>query len=149
MKNIFAKLTQTKKTRYNSNPLAGVAQLVERNLAKVEVASSRLVSRSKFRGKPSAFPFQFQAVQSVECVLHMSIGAVAKRLCTGLQIHVGRFDSGPRLQTFQEVLCLCLQCPGGEIGRHKGLKICFVKSFSLVPPGRKVSSDNGLRTSKA
>jgi hypothetical protein len=24
-------------------------------------------------------------------------GAVAKRLCTGLQIRVGRFDSGPRL----------------------------------------------------
>ena len=24
--------------------------------------------------------------------------AVAKRLCTGLQIRVGRFDSGPRLQ---------------------------------------------------
>jgi hypothetical protein len=31
---------------------AGVAQLVERNLAKVEVASSSLVSRSKF-GKKS------------------------------------------------------------------------------------------------
>ena len=30
---------------------AGVAQLVERNLAKVEVASSRLVSRSKQKGK--------------------------------------------------------------------------------------------------
>ena len=30
---------------------AGVAQLVERNLAKVEVASSRLVSRSRFSGK--------------------------------------------------------------------------------------------------
>ncbi len=29
---------------------AGVAQLVERNLAKVEVASSRLVSRSRFSG---------------------------------------------------------------------------------------------------
>jgi hypothetical protein len=27
------------------------------------------------------------------------LGAVAKRLCTGLQIRVGRFDSGPRLQT--------------------------------------------------
>ena len=27
-------------------------------------------------------------------------GAVAKRLCTGLQIRVGRFDSGPRLQYF-------------------------------------------------
>jgi hypothetical protein len=24
-------------------------------------------------------------------------GAIAKRLCTGLQIHVGRFDSGSRL----------------------------------------------------
>ena len=35
---------------------AGIAQLVERNLAKVEVASSRLVSRSKFQGKPG-FPF--------------------------------------------------------------------------------------------
>ena len=32
---------------------AGIAQLVERNLAKVEVASSSLVSRSKFeKGKP-------------------------------------------------------------------------------------------------
>jgi hypothetical protein len=30
---------------------AGIAQLVERNLAKVEVASSRLVSRSSFQGK--------------------------------------------------------------------------------------------------
>jgi hypothetical protein len=30
---------------------AGIAQLVERNLAKVEVASSSLVSRSKYRKK--------------------------------------------------------------------------------------------------
>ena len=38
---------------------AGIAQLVERNLAKVEVASSSLVSRSKFseKGKPPGFPF--------------------------------------------------------------------------------------------
>ncbi len=35
---------------------AGVAQLVERNLAKVEVASSSLVSRSKF-GKKSLTQF--------------------------------------------------------------------------------------------
>ena len=33
-------------TQRNNN--AGIAQLVERNLAKVEVASSSLVSRSKF-----------------------------------------------------------------------------------------------------
>jgi hypothetical protein len=32
----------------HSNYFAGIAQLVERNLAKVEVASSSLVSRSKF-----------------------------------------------------------------------------------------------------
>jgi hypothetical protein len=32
---------------YNFNQFAGIAQLVERNLAKVEVASSSLVSRSK------------------------------------------------------------------------------------------------------
>lgn len=31
-----------------TNIRAGIAQLVERNLAKVEVASSRLVSRSSF-----------------------------------------------------------------------------------------------------
>ena len=38
---------------------AGIAQLVERNLAKVEVASSRLVSRSKQlkKGKLKRFPF--------------------------------------------------------------------------------------------
>jgi hypothetical protein len=39
--------------------------------------------------------------------------------------------------------------PDGEIGRHKGLKICFVKSFLLSPPVRKVNSDNGLRAFKA
>jgi hypothetical protein len=33
---------------YAALPNAGIAQLVERNLAKVEVASSRLVSRSSF-----------------------------------------------------------------------------------------------------
>ncbi len=34
---------------YNSRLNAGIAQLVERNLAKVEVASSSLVSRSIFK----------------------------------------------------------------------------------------------------
>jgi hypothetical protein len=41
---------------------AGVAQLVERNLAKVEVASSRLVSRSSNKGKQAGkakLPFLF------------------------------------------------------------------------------------------
>ncbi len=33
-------------------PIAGIAQLVEHNLAKVGVASSSLVSRSKFKKSP-------------------------------------------------------------------------------------------------
>ncbi len=55
---------------------AGIAQLVERNLAKVEVASSSLVSRSKL------------------------FGVVAEWSRSGLQIRVRRFDSGRRLQDF-------------------------------------------------
>ena len=70
---------------------AGISQLVERNLAKVEVASSRLVSRSKSSKGSPGFPFLSR------------FGAVAKRLCTGLQIRVGRFDSGPRLHMNQQV----------------------------------------------
>ena len=70
---------------------AGIAQLVERNLAKVEVASSRLVSRSSFARNKN-----FQ--KPTNLLRTPSRGAVAKRLCTGLQIRVGRFDSGPRLQ---------------------------------------------------
>ena len=40
---------------------AGVAQLVERNLAKVEVESSRLFSRSRILGESNRFPpFSFK-----------------------------------------------------------------------------------------
>ena len=67
---------------------AGIAQLVERNLAKVEVASSRLVSRSKFLDTTTA----------ATVVLFLSAGAMAEWLCSGLQIRLGRFDSGLRLQ---------------------------------------------------
>jgi hypothetical protein len=37
--------------------IAGIAQLVERNLAKVEVESSRLFSRSSFQRGSIRFPF--------------------------------------------------------------------------------------------
>lgn len=43
---------------------AGVAQLVERNLAKVEVASSRLVSRSK--PWEATLPFLFDGPAALE-----------------------------------------------------------------------------------
>ena len=68
---------------------AGIAQLVEHDLAKVGVASSSLVSRSKF-------------LYSLFCGYKPEkaavFGALAKRLCSGLQIRLVRFDSGTRLQ---------------------------------------------------
>ena len=42
----------------------------------------------------------------------------------------------------------CTLGPGGETGRHSGLKICFVKSFLLELPSQKVNSDNSLRASE-
>ena len=54
---------------------AGIAQLVEHNLAMVRVASSNLVSRSSYTN-----------------------GALVKRLYSGLQIRIVQFDSGTRLQ---------------------------------------------------
>jgi hypothetical protein len=80
---------------YNAFRKAGIAQLVERNLAKVEVESSRLFARSTFKkGKVTTFPFFCTPGATSGCR-----GAIAKRLCTGLQIRVGRFDSGSRLQS--------------------------------------------------
>ena len=65
-----------------------------------------------------------------------SQGGLAKWLCSGLQIHLPRFDSGTRLHFNRIVLAgfselkrrdICksiyVTCPGGEIGRRKGLKI--------------------------
>ena len=51
------KLTLAQKTLKYSLLYAGIAQLVERNLAKVEVASSSLVSRSRILGEAKSFPF--------------------------------------------------------------------------------------------
>lgn len=85
-------------------------------------------------------------------------GAIAKRLCNGLQIRLARFDSGSRLQLFIPIATprtgpprpatMGDAGPGGEMGRHSGLKICFVKSFLLELPSQKVNSDNSLRASE-
>jgi hypothetical protein len=62
-------------------------------------------------------------------------GAVTKRLCTGLQIRLARFDSGPRLHQvvvisprngdflFDNRRSVLVFGLSGEIGRHSGLKI--------------------------
>ena len=89
---------------------AGIAQLVERNLAKVEVASSSLVSRSKFQALYRGNPF----------------GGMAEWLCSGLQSRVRRFDSDFRLHTIQAVSpyggvaeCLCDKGCNPYTGRLK------------------------------
>ena len=81
--------------------------MVERNLAKVEVASSRLVSRSKYsEGKRCVAPFSlfhFSDGVSPSCpmLFGCGTGGVAEWLCSGLQSRVRRFDSDPRLQNNQ------------------------------------------------
>ena len=67
---------------------AGIAQLVERNLAKVEVDGSNPFSRSSFKELQQC------------CMFDSDLGAIAKRLCPGLQIRLDQFDSGSRLQKF-------------------------------------------------
>ena len=68
---------------------AGIAQLVEHNLAKVGVASSNLVSRSKLSDTISLSQQAF--------LFHEVTGRIAKRLCRGLQSLIDQFDSGSGL----------------------------------------------------
>ena len=78
------------------NTTAGIAQLVEHNLAKVGVASSSLVSRSNFLH--SRMPL-------VKLRVGMKVngleGWVAEWLCSGLQSRGRRFDSGLSLHSFR------------------------------------------------
>ena len=64
---------------------ATLAQLVERNLAKVEVTSSNLVCRYNLSNNAKRIAEEH--------------GALAEWLCSGLQIRVPRFDSGTRLHS--------------------------------------------------
>ncbi len=74
---------------------AGIAQLVEHDLAKVGVASSSLVSRSKnwqLISLSSFFGFTL-------LVKSFATGLVAEWSCSGLQSRVRRFDSDLGLQS--------------------------------------------------
>jgi hypothetical protein len=82
---------------------AGIAQLVEHDLAKVGVASSSLVSRSSFNAKPRFSGVLFFTDNLRSSWSHSrSNGLVAEWSCSGLQIRVRRFDSD-----------LGLHCPNG------------------------------------
>ena len=62
--------------------IAGVAQLVERNLAKVEVESSRLFSRSKLKTGSLGFPFLSEGTVVIAHVIticaHCKVGLLAR-----------------------------------------------------------------------
>jgi hypothetical protein len=109
--------------------------LVERNLAKVEVASSRLVSRSRSarEGPRSraqrAFPLYF--------------GGMAEWSCSGLQSRVRRFDSDSRLASLSAWQNPCGR-PGGEIARRKGLKIPRPKGHAGWSPAPGTNVFKGL-----
>ena len=72
---------------------AGIAQLVERNLAKVEVGSSSLLSRSRSPGRHLSSLFLSR------------YGWVAEWSCSGLQSRVRRFDSDPSLHNYKFPEC--------------------------------------------
>ena len=81
---------------------AGVAQLVERNLAKVEVESSRLFSRSKFLGESFCFPpFSFR-FKSFAARWQSGYAAACKAVYLGSI--PGRASSVPQLRAFSQSL---------------------------------------------
>ena len=92
--------------RITSHRDAGIAQLVEHNLAKVGVASSSLVSRSKLKRRIVAF-FLKHTSNSMRLCGRVVMQRPAKP-CTPV-----RFRPQPPY----------IVCPGGETGRRKGLKI--------------------------
>jgi hypothetical protein len=110
--------------------------LVERNLAKVEVESSRLFSRSRQQHEKGSRPASLSRLRK-----HHD-GAVAKRLCSGLQIRPGRFDSAPRLQMNESPAL-----PGFFVNGHGGGWIHT--QFSTVNPETRLNSASLLVTSVA
>ncbi len=108
---------------------AGIAQLVEHDLAKVGVASSSLVSRSSLKdigvsGCLAERPEEF--------------GALTKRLCSGLQIRLVRFDSNaPPLSSRARMV---------ESVDTRDLKSLGVRAVRVqVPPGYHGKDKNKIK----
>ena len=131
---------------------AGIAQLVEHNLAKVGVASSNLVSRSKLLvSKPRLLAGVFTLG-----TCHMSVAMAGWQ--SGYAAACKAVDGGSippsasiLSSTSRKSLCRILRarfCPDGEIGRRKGLKIPRPHGHvgSIPTPGTtlKASNSNGL-----
>ncbi len=80
---------------------ASIAQLVERDLAKVEVTSSNLVTRSNFLKKSA----EWQSGHAADCK----------------SVYLGSTPGSASI--FNTPHAKAARCPGGGIGRHKGFKI--------------------------
>lgn len=63
----------------NSVGTAGLAQLVERDVANVKVASSNLVPRSKYKAQPSCWAFSFFCFQILKADVEISVSSVSIR----------------------------------------------------------------------
>ena len=107
---------------------AGIAQLVEHNLAKVGVASSNLVSRSNHcRAKaPVDDPGLLTSTPGSTPAAGWQSGYAAA--CKA--VYAGSIPASASKYNSTYSTCLCnippvtvTACPGGEIGRRKGLKI--------------------------
>ncbi len=111
------KLYNERQFQGNETVKAGIAQLVERNLAKVEVASSNLVSRSKYF---KSFMAEWQSGYAAACKA-VDLGSIP----------------GSASIYYLSVLLLTKVSPGGETGRRKGLKIPRGKprAGSIPAPG--------------
>ena len=123
---------------------AGIAQLVEHNLAKVGVASSNLVSRSKQMIWSPGYNRGFFIRVSYPLAGWQSGYAAACKAVDG-----GSIPPSASI-FFSASLDHCRiplrVCPGGEIGRRKGLKIprWQHRAGSIPAPGTNIGSSNVL-----
>ena len=106
--------------------IAGIAQLVERNLAKVEVAGSSPVSRSRSANPGAAGVFAFGPANRLG-------GRVVMQRTANPRTSVQFRPEPPVSRYMRKTPYWAIARPSGEIGRRTGLKI-------LWPQGRAGST---------
>ena len=127
---------------------AGIAQLVEHNLAKVGVASSNLVSRSKQlvpepRLIAGVFTLGTCHMSASMAGWQSGYAAACKAVAGGAIPPSAAIFSSTSRRTLCRIPCARF-CPGGEIGRRKGLKIprWQHRAGSIPAPGTNTASSN-------
>ena len=111
--------------------------MVEHDLAKVGVASSSLVSRSRFKAKPrvtGVSAFQGEAKSP------FSSGQVAEWSCSGLQSRVRRFDPDPGLQTSPRAIPALSYSRPGDTSRGRSADKLRGKHTHHSPSARMAKS---------